>query len=119
MPLMVSGWWYEGGGLYRHNYLVAAGPVHATPDGVYGACSVTGNIKSHSSSDPSQGLWTDKAVFYPQVEIANDASTKMSISVGFTLFDMMGKMMNSVDKDVDIDAGGNNECLYFFSNQRK
>ena len=100
-----SGWWYEGGGLYRHNYLVAAGPVHATPDGVYGACSVTGNIKSHSSSDPSQGLWTDKAMLYPQVEIANDASTKMSISVEFTLFDMTGKMMNSVDKDVDIDAG--------------
>ena len=44
-------------------------------------------------------------MFYPQVEIANDASTKMSISVEFTLFDMMGKMMNSADKDVDIDAG--------------
>ena len=100
-----SGWWYEGGGLYRRKYLVAAGPVHATPDGVYGACSVTGDIKSHSSSDPSQGLWTDKAMFYPQVKVAIDASTKMSILVEFTLFDMMGKMMNSVDKDVDIDAG--------------
>ena len=99
-----SGWWYEGGGLYRHNYLVAAGPVHATPDGVYGACSVTGNIKAHNSNDHSQGMWTDKAEFYPQVEVANDASTKMSVSVAFTLYNMTGEMIYSIDKDFEIDA---------------
>ena len=100
-----SGWWYEGGGLYRHNYLVAAGPVHATPDGVYGACVVTGNITPHSSSDHTQGLQTDKATFYPQAEVANDASTKMSVTITFTLYDMMGKMVSSTDKDFDIEAG--------------
>ena len=111
-----SGWWYEGGGLYRHNYLVATGPVHATPDGVYAACTVTGNITSHSSSDPSQGLWTDKAMFYPQVEVANDASTKMMMTVGFTLYNMMGERMYSIYEGLNIDAGAiMNVSASFFS----
>ena len=32
-----TGWWYEGGGIYRHNHLVSVNPVHIVVDGVYGA----------------------------------------------------------------------------------
>jgi hypothetical protein len=32
-----SGWWYEGGGLYRHVHLVHANPIHIEQDGLYGA----------------------------------------------------------------------------------
>ena len=31
----LEGWWYEGGGLYRHTWLVKRAPVHLTTDGVY------------------------------------------------------------------------------------
>jgi len=31
----LEGWWYEGGGLYRHTWLVKRGPVHLVTDGVY------------------------------------------------------------------------------------
>lgn len=30
-----QGWWYEGGGLYRHGWLVKRAPVHIITDGVY------------------------------------------------------------------------------------
>jgi len=28
-----TGWWYEGGGLMRHNYLISASPLHAAQNG--------------------------------------------------------------------------------------
>jgi beta-galactosidase len=31
----LQGWWYEGGGLYRHTWLVKRTPVHIASDGVY------------------------------------------------------------------------------------
>lgn len=31
----LQGWWYEGGGLYRHSWLVKRAPVHLVTDGVY------------------------------------------------------------------------------------
>ena len=30
-----QGWWYEGGGLYRHVWLVKRAPVHVVTDGLY------------------------------------------------------------------------------------
>ena len=30
-----QGWWYEGGGIYRHTWLVKRSPVHLVTDGVY------------------------------------------------------------------------------------
>jgi beta-galactosidase len=32
---VLQGWWYEGGGLYRHAWLVKRAPVHLITDGVY------------------------------------------------------------------------------------
>ena len=31
----MEGWWYEGGGLYRHAWVVKRAPVHIVTDGVY------------------------------------------------------------------------------------
>ncbi len=31
----MEGWWYEGGGIYRHTWLVKRSPVHIVTDGVY------------------------------------------------------------------------------------
>ena len=32
---VLQGWWYEGGGLYRHAWLAKRSPVHLITDGVY------------------------------------------------------------------------------------
>jgi beta-galactosidase len=31
----MEGWWYEGGGIYRHAWIVKRAPVHIVTDGVY------------------------------------------------------------------------------------
>ena len=34
-PRRNEGWWYEGGGIYRHVWLNVAEPIHVAPDGVF------------------------------------------------------------------------------------
>jgi beta-galactosidase/beta-glucuronidase len=51
-----DGWWYEGGGIYRHVRLVMVDPVHIAPDGVFVAPTVVdpgnGDPTSH---EPEKG----------------------------------------------------------------
>lgn len=41
-PRQSEGWWYEGGGIYRHVWLNAADRLHVVPDGVYVRSTVRG-----------------------------------------------------------------------------
>ena len=56
-----DGWWYEGGGIYRHVRLVSADPLHVAPDGVFVNATV---------SSPSDGDRAD-ATINIQTEISN------------------------------------------------
>lgn len=42
-----EGWWYEGGGIYRHVWLTVADPIHIAPDGVF----VTSTVQSDGSAE--------------------------------------------------------------------
>ncbi len=42
-PRRNEGWWYEGGGIYRHVWLNAANPVHVAPDGIFARSAVEGS----------------------------------------------------------------------------
>ncbi len=39
-----EGWWYEGGGIYRHVWLVKTAPVHIAPWGVFVTSEVHDNV---------------------------------------------------------------------------
>jgi beta-galactosidase len=39
-----DGWWYDGGGIYRHVSLHSADPLHVAPWGVYLPAVVVGPI---------------------------------------------------------------------------
>src|SRR5262249_21751107 len=41
-PRRQEGWWYEGGGIYRHVWLNAADPVHVAPWGTFVHAEVRG-----------------------------------------------------------------------------
>ena len=101
-PTGGSGWWYEGGGIYRHTYLVKANPVHLAVDGIYGASDVTGSITAHSPKDPTQGMYADIVMFYPRAEVVNDNEKGLgqSIQVQFTLFDEAGVAVGLVDTSI-------------------
>jgi hypothetical protein len=100
-----TGWWYEGGGIYRHNHLVSANPVHVAVDSVYGASQVMGPISDHGPQDPSKGQFAD-VEFYPLVELVNDGSSQASVMVKFDLIDESGANKGTVtSQKMSIDPG--------------
>ena len=80
-----SGWWYEGAGIYRHNYLVATSPQHLAVEGVYGASMIPDKAKFFYGEN--EGMQADMAEFLPSAEIANDANESASVQVTFTFYD--------------------------------
>ena len=71
-----EGWWYEGGGIYRHTWLVKRSPVHIATDGVY-ANPVKG----------ADGRWVIPA----EVTLANIGSGTASAAVDVGVFDAAGR----------------------------
>jgi beta-galactosidase len=63
-PTQFEGWWYEGGGIYRHTRLVSVDPMHVSPWDVQVVSKV---------NDPRDGLQAD-ARLQTAVTIANDAA---------------------------------------------
>jgi beta-galactosidase len=75
-----EGWWYEGGGLYRHAWLVKRSPVHIATDGVY-ANPVKGR----------DGKWVIPA----EVTLANTGAAAASALVEVAVFDAAGKRVTA------------------------
>jgi beta-galactosidase len=72
----VEGWWYEGGGIYRHTWLVKRSPVHIITDGVY-----ANPVKA------ADGTWTIPA----EVTLTNTGGSAASALVDNGVFDSAGK----------------------------
>ncbi len=49
-PSDFEGWWYEGGGIYRHVWLNVADTLHVAPWGVYAYADVKGVATAHPSA---------------------------------------------------------------------
>jgi beta-galactosidase len=71
-----EGWWYEGGGIYRHTWLVKRNPVHIATDGVY--------VNPVKSAD---GAWVIPA----EVTLANTGPASVSAAVDIGVFDAAGR----------------------------
>jgi beta-galactosidase len=63
-PTQFEGWWYEGGGIYRHTRLVSVAPMHVAPWGVHVVARV---------SNPGDGRQAD-ARLQITTTVANDAT---------------------------------------------
>jgi beta-galactosidase len=53
-----DGWWYEGGGIYRHVRLVMLDPVHVVPNGIFVAPALT-DVGNGTNADALVALDTD------------------------------------------------------------
>jgi beta-galactosidase len=67
----LDGWWYEGGGIYRHVRLVTVDRVHIAPDGVFVAPVV---------ADPGDGARADATVT-ARTDVMNTSSTSVSAEI--------------------------------------
>lgn len=72
-----SGWWYEGGGLYRHAYLVRASKVHVEQDGLFAYSNLTWTYNGTYGSPT--------AVVHAKAGILNDGAAAASVCVTFNV----------------------------------
>ncbi len=78
-----DGWWYEGGGIYRHVRLVMVDPVHISPDGVFVAPAV---------ADPGEGIQED-AMVSVNTDVTNAGRTAVTATVRSEILDIHGRVV--------------------------
>jgi beta-galactosidase len=87
----MEGWWYEGGGIYRHTWLVERDPVHIVTDGVY--------AMPRRSDD---GSW----VLPVEVTLANSGADAAMVDVETTLADPRGNAVGRARTRVRVEPLG-------------
>jgi beta-galactosidase len=80
-PTHFEGWWYEGGGIYRHVWLNIADRIHVAPWGVYVMSDISGVL-----DQPAAQLTIETLV-------SNRSSSNQSCSITSTILDPNGKMV--------------------------
>lgn len=88
----IEGWWYEGGGLYRHVWLVKSDRLAVTPEGVY--------VTSEVSDDFSV------ATLLVETELANEYPDSAEAEVSSTVLDAEGREVTAVTSNAVVPAGG-------------
>lgn len=68
-----SGWWYEGGGLYRHVNLIRTAKVHVDQDGLFAYSNLT-----WAGAQPS-------GILHAKMDVVNNGPTHASVCVSYTL----------------------------------
>jgi len=118
-----TGWWYEGGGLTRHLYLVRASRVHVVPDSawVYSTSSPPSPSSSSSSSPSSPSSPSSSSppsspssssslsvIFVGAVTVQNSYTTEaMEVRVRLCVLDDSGALVgnSSTSASVVVPAG--------------
>lgn len=102
-----TGWWYEGGGIYRPVHLVAAPLLHIEPDGLFVPARVTGAITAKGAK-PVDGH-TAPAAIDAQASIRNFAATGLEAVAGsqvrFVVTDAAGSAVAHATAAVDTKTG--------------
>ncbi|WP_119321773.1 beta-galactosidase GalA [Capsulimonas corticalis] len=84
-PSKFEGWWYEGGGIYRHAWLTSVDRLHIEPDGVWVAPKAVG-----SEANP------DSATVETSVALKNSGAGSQVYTVVERVLSPGGKMVASL-----------------------
>ncbi len=82
-PIGSEGWWYEGGGIYRHVWLTAVSPVHVAHWGTF--------VRA-TEVDLNGG----PAKIAISTELANESSAPVSLTLTSTIFDPFGQRVTGM-----------------------
>ncbi len=89
-PGEAQGWWYEGGGIYRHVWLTIAEPVHIAPHGVY-----------VSAESKKNGNWLVKL----ETAMENEGDSAVEVKVVNSIVKPNGKVLARSEKTVELPPG--------------
>jgi len=90
-----DGWWYDGGGIYRHVWLTTVSPVHIVPWGLYAPAKVVGSIHGQKAD----------AEVYPKVELVNQFSTQKLVKIYCMVKDQAGRLVMDQELSTLLAAG--------------
>ena len=99
-----DGWWYDGGGIYRHVWLTVIstpGPYIA-PWGVYAPSQVQGTVTWASDGTP----YADSAL-HPSVEVWNSVTTSQSFTLSLAVYDKQGTLIANTSGSGIVPPRGN------------
>jgi beta-galactosidase len=82
-PTKFEGWWYDGGGIYRHTRLIAVAPVHVSPWGVNVIAKV---------GNPGDGVQADAQLQITST-LANDVDAAARATVLSEVIDAEGRVV--------------------------
>jgi beta-galactosidase len=95
-PTAFEGWWYEGGGIYRHARLISVAAVHVSPSGVRVVARV---------DDPRNGVQAD-ARLQITTTLANDAAASDSATILSEVINADGAVVATGRMAHHLEAGG-------------
>lgn len=82
-PSKNEGWWYEGGGIYRHVWLNVANPIHLAPSGVF----ARSKVETDAMGRPTSAFAT------VSTEVANDSGEATDAMVRIKVTSPSGKVL--------------------------
>lgn len=92
-PRMGSGWFYEGGGIYRKTFLHSAPPMHVETDGVAVASTVTGAIQPRAT--PALGQMAASATVNISTTLVNTGTSAQTVSLTYDIIDVGGAIVGT------------------------
>lgn len=99
-PRWWEGWWYEGGGIYRHVRLIITDKLQVAPWGAYAISKVHGRIQhdAHTGDHAAADLTI-------QTTIRNDHNSSREFSLVSKILDPAGKLVASTASRESLAAG--------------
>lgn len=95
-PGSYEGWWYEGGGIYRHVWLMTTNPVHIPQWATFVTSEVVGEDVAHPSL----------AQVNIQTRVENKTNGETSCQVTFRVLDAEGHLVAQTDRALALPANG-------------
>jgi hypothetical protein len=94
-PTTFTGWWYEGGGLYRHISISSTSALFLEADGVFAPAVLIGPFTANGDGTPGDGLSVDTALVSPQASVVNVGATPIAAKVTWSLMSANNSLVAS------------------------
>ena len=101
-----EGWFYEGGGIYRHVSLTVADPLYIEPWGVYLPSAVTGTVTSGPLGAEGPQTAASASVM-PQTDVKNAGGVAQTFTLTSEVHDPAGMLVGAANSSVTLPPGGN------------
>jgi hypothetical protein len=97
-----EGWWYEGGGIYRHVWLTVADNLYIPPWGVYIQSVVTGTITPHTNY-----IEATSADVTIETQVVNAYTSDKTFSITSVIYDAQNQKVGEATTSTTLKAGTN------------